>query len=190
MLVLPFGMTAPTRTLADPSDLWERLSLALLTGWLAVSPLAAFAGPMAKDPEGFRGMAWGSSLADSPDLMLVETANLIKGYDLKNGPDLLGEARVDVMRFLTINEKFARVTVRYHGKETHKQVLDYLQRELGPLDRSPGVVTRGAGLQYNWRGPETEVNLTYEGQGERGYIFIDSRVLAPRFNDFITDSAE
>lgn len=190
MLVLGFGMFAPARSLAHTPVLWGRLSLALPTIWLALCPVAVSAGTMVKDADGFRGIAWGASLADSPDLTLVETANTIKGYDLKKGPDALGDARVDLMRFLTINEKFARVTVRYHGKETHKKVLDYLQQELGPLDRSPGVVTRGPGLQFNWRGPDTEVNLTYEGQGERGYIFIDSRVLAPRFNDLITDSAE
>ena len=183
-------MFAPARTPADPPVLWRRLPLTLLMTILALCPVVASAGTMVTDPDGFRGIAWGSSLADSPDLTLVETANSIKGYDLKKGPDALGDARVDLMRFLAINEKFARVTVRYHGKETHKKVLDYLQQELGPLDRSPGVATRGLGLQFNWRGPDTEVNLTYDGQGERGYIFIDSRVLAPRFNDSITDSAE
>ena len=51
-------------------------------------------------------------------------------------------------------------------------------------------MTRGLNQQYNWRGTETEINLTYQAGTERGYIFIDSRTLAPRFNDDITDSAE
>jgi hypothetical protein len=32
--------------------------------------------------------------------------------------------------------------------------------------------------------------VTYQANTERGFIFIDSRTLAPRFNDHITDSAE
>jgi hypothetical protein len=49
---------------------------------------------------------------------------------------------------------------------------------------------RGLNQQYTWRGTDTEINLTYHANTERGYIFIDSRTLAPRFNDRITDSAE
>ena len=51
-------------------------------------------------------------------------------------------------------------------------------------------MARGLNQQYNWRGSDTEINLTYQAGTERGYIFIDSRTLAPRFNDYITDSAE
>jgi hypothetical protein len=48
-------------------------------------------------------------------------------------------------------------------------------------------MTRGAGQQFNWRGTDTEVNLTYETLKELGYIFIDSAVLAPRFNDSLPE---
>jgi hypothetical protein len=49
---------------------------------------------------------------------------------------------------------------------------------------------RGLNQQYNWRGGETEINLTYEANLDRGFIFIESRSLSPRFHDQITDSAE
>jgi len=69
-------------------------------------------------------------------------------------------------------------------------VLTYLETRFGRLDRVPGQMTRGFTQQYNWRGSDTEINLTYQAGTERGYIFFDSRTLAPRFNDYITDSAE
>ena len=94
------------------------------------------------------------------------------------------------MKFSSITGQFARVSVRYQGEGVHKQILAYLERRYGPLDKTPGQMVRGLNQQYNWRGIETEINLTYEGQSERGFVFFDSRTLAPRFNDGITDSSE
>lgn len=92
--------------------------------------------------------------------------------------------------YLSVDDQFARVTIRYQGERVHKQVLNFLETQFGPLERIPGQMARGLTQQYNWRGSETEINLTYQAGTERGYIFFDSRTLAPRFNDYITDSAE
>lgn len=92
--------------------------------------------------------------------------------------------------YVSLDDQFARVVIRYEGEQVHKQVLSHLEGRFGQLDRIPGQMARGLTQQYNWRGTDTEINLTYQAGTERGYIFIDSRTLAPRFNDDITDSAE
>lgn len=94
------------------------------------------------------------------------------------------------IRYVSLDDQFARVVIRYEGEQVHKQVLNHLEGRFGQLDRIPGQMARGLTQQYNWRGTDTEINLTYQAGTERGYIFIDSRTLAPRFNDNITDSAE
>ncbi len=92
--------------------------------------------------------------------------------------------------YVSLDDQFARVIIRYHGDKVHGHVLNHLENRFGQLDRIPGQMARGLTQQYNWRGPDTEINLTYQASTERGYVFIDSRTLAPRFNDDITDSAE
>ena len=82
------------------------------------------------------------------------------------------------------------MTIRYRGAETHKRILSYLESEFGRTERLPGQMLRGLNQQYNWRGSESEINLTYQSSTERGYIFLDSRTLAPRFNDLLADTAE
>jgi hypothetical protein len=158
-------------------------SLALLT-----AP-SARAVTMVNDPNGFNDIAWGASLKNRPDLTLVNTALRIREYDLKNGPLPLGDAKVEMMRLSTVDDKFARVTIRYRGQDVHDRILAYLQAQYGPLDHTPGQTMRGFNQQYNWRGPDTEINMTYEGQGERGFLFIESTVLAPRFNDTLPEHA-
>jgi hypothetical protein len=160
--------------------------LVVLGGAFAlVGPSLTSAGNMVNDPKGFHGIQWGSSLAKVPDLQLVHSEEHIQEYQLTQGPPPLGEAKVENMKFLAYDGEFARVSIRYKGKKTHEQVLAYLQTQYGPIDRTPGSMMRGLNQQFNWRGTDTEINLTYEARGERGFVFIDSRNLAPKFNEFL-----
>jgi hypothetical protein len=165
------------------------LALALAAGLVcsnAIAPIpSAHAVAMVNDPKGFNNIPWGAALADRPDLTLINTARRIKEYELKNGPLPLGEAKVEMMRLTTLDGKFARVTIRYRGKDVHTRMLAYLQTQYGSLDRTPGQTMRSFNQQFNWIGTDTQVNMTYEAQGERGFLFIESTLLAPQFNDSI-----
>lgn len=145
------------------------------------------AGPMTTDPNGFYGFQWGTSLADVQDLIKVESGEHIQKYELKHGPPIVGDAVVDSMRFVTFDGEFARVTIHYHGGQTHNKIMSYLESLFGPIDMTPGAMMRGLSQQSDWRGPQTEINLIYDGTQERGYIFIENRTLAPRFNDSIPE---
>ena len=153
---------------------------------LAPAP-SAHAVSMTNDPKGFNSIPWGTALDGRPELTLANSSPHIKEYDLKSGPLQLGEAKVDMMRLSTLDDKFARVTIRYRGRSVHTQVLAYLQAQYGSLDRTPGQTMRGVNQQYNWRGTDTEINMTYEGHGERGFLFIESTVLAPRYSDLLAE---
>ena len=142
---------------------------------------------MTHDPKGFHGIPWGSSLNEA-QFSVSHPGARISDYRLKDGQSRFADTDVDSIMFSTVDNQFARVTIRYRGENTHKKVLAYLEQTYGEIDRLPGQMTRGLNQQYNWRGPETEINLTYEGNLERGYIFIESRTLSPRFNDGLTDT--
>ncbi len=178
----------PERNLAGWSGLLRiGVALSLASFWGVLWPPSATAGEMERDPGGFYGIRWGAPLADVPELVQIETGDRLQTYEFKHGAPPLGEAKPDSVRLVAIHGQFARATVRYRGAHIHRQILAYLEREFGRADRTPGSMIRGLNQEFNWRGPETEVNLTYEGFGERGIIFIESRTLAPRFNDVIPE---
>lgn len=163
----------------------------LLLAALALSIVpSGLAVPLHDDPKGYQGIPWGASLPGVPDMILTRAAAHIKEYEFKDGPPSLGGVPVEAVRFSSVDDQFARVTVRYRGEQVHKRILGYLERQFGALERIPGQMMRGLNQQYTWRGTDTEINLTYEAGGERGFVFFDSRTLAPRFNDNLTDSAE
>ncbi len=161
----------------------------ILLGCL-LSAAHAEAVPMQNDPKGYHDLAWGISLTAKSELELTREGPHVREYQFKNTAHTFAGIPVESVRLSTVDEQFARVTVRYQGEATHKRIMVYLEKEFGPIERIPGQMMRGLNQQYNWRGVETEVNVTYQGASERGYIFLDSRTLAPRFNDHITDSSE
>jgi len=165
--------------------------LALLGLLLCMScPALAHAVPMVNDPNGFQNLTWGATLTTMPDLEVARAGPHVNEYRLRDSPPLFAGIPVESVRFLSVDEQFARVIIRYQGDDRHKQLLTYLERQFGSLERIPGQMMRGLNQQYNWRGNDTEISLTYHANTERGFIFIDSRTLAPRFNDHLGDSAE
>ena len=150
---------------------------------LCLHALPAGAVPMSRDPKGFEGIPWGAAFSETQEFVLVEDSQLIKGYELKQGPPPLGTARVDSMRFHTYNGQFVRVVIRYHGKATHDQIVNYFQSQFGSLDRTPGQISKGPVQQLNWQGDESEIVLTYESIRDRGIIFFENRAFALKFSE-------
>jgi hypothetical protein len=164
-----------------------------------ISPLALFfslilhgtpasAVPMQNDPNGFEGIPWGATFSETDSFMKVEDAGRSQTYELKTGIPSLGPAKVDSMRFVTAEGKFARVTVRYQGAATHDQILAYLQSLYGPLDRTPGQIASGPVKFFSWTGFETDVKLRYEIGTDRGIIFFESQQLRRKMTDSNTDT--
>ena len=152
-------------------------------GLLCLIPLSAHAVPMKDDPKGFEGIPWGAAFEETADFTLVENGRRIKGYELKQGPSSFGPAKIDAIRFVTIDGQFGRVTIRYHGLEAHRQIVDFLESKHGALDRTPGQIAGKSVKQGNWRGEDTQISFTFDSRTDRGIIFVESRSLATTFAD-------
>lgn len=160
----------------------------LLVLFHTLVPLA-LAITMTEDPDGFRGITWGANLSSVKGLELKSTWEHLKEYAYASDRPHLGTAPVEVVKLTTIEDKFARVHIRYQGEKTHKRILSYLQQTFGTIERIPGSMVRGLNQQFSWRGPHTDINLTYQGMGQRGFVYIESRELAPRFTDLLPNGA-
>lgn len=169
------------RLYCDPL-LW-RTSLVCLFISLHLQGVPAFAVPMQNDPNGFEGIPWGASFSDTDTLVKIEDTGRSQTYEPKAGSPSLGAVPVDSMRFVTSEGKFARVIVRYQGSVTHDRILAYLQSLYGPLDRTPGQFAGGPVKFFSWTGFETDVNLRYETDTDRGIIFFESQDLRRKMTE-------
>ena len=157
------------------------LRLVAIALWFPAT--AALAVPMQNDSNGFEGIPWGATFSESDTFVKVEDSGRAQTYELKGMSPTLGSAPVDSMRFSTIDGGFARVTVRYNGKETHDRLLGFLQQRFGPLDRTPGQVAGGVVKVFDWQGSDSEIILRYDVRTSQGIIFFESQVLRGKFNE-------
>lgn len=163
---------------------WIRpISLLVLFCSLILHGTTAFAVPMQNDPNGFEGIPWGATFSETDTFVKIEDTGRSQTYELKTGAPSLGTAPVDSMQFVTSEGKFARVTVRYQGTATHDKILAYLQSLYGALDRTPGQIAGGSVKFFSWTGFETDVNLRYETDTDRGIIFFESQELRRKMTD-------
>ena len=164
------------------------LALFCLAG-LLVPQHALTARTIQDDPKGFRGIPWGANLDEVDELKLVSTWRIVTEYEYEDGRPSWADAPLTSLRLSSVYGKFARVSIKYQGEQTHNQILTYLESRFGEIEYMPGAMVRGLNQQYTWRGSDTEINLTYQGNGERGFLFLESRAHAPRFNDVLPEHA-
>lgn len=180
--------------MSDASTIYALLRtasrLGLLGALIFILAMPAFAITMTNDPHGFDTLTWGVPLTDIPELTVIQSDAHTIDYQFRDRPPVYADIPVESVYLSTVNAQFARVTIRYRGAKAHAQVLQFLERSYGKIERLPGQMMRGLNQQYTWRGSDTEISLTYEANRERGFIFIESRNLAPRFQDQMSDTAE
>lgn len=143
--------------------------------------------PIEQDPQGFFGSLWGKSLKDRIDLKEIDSINNLHIYTIKHGPPQVAGIEMESVKLYTLDEKYARALFHYQGKAIHTSLLHYLQTQFGKTDNRYGSMMRGLSQQYTWRGPETEITLTYHGFRERGFLAAESRIYAPLFLDELSE---
>ena len=162
-------------------------ALSFISAFILLLPISSLARVMEKDPLGFFGIQWGESLGERAEFIRIEREEHVDTYALINPNPQIGGIRVESIKFLTHDNRLAQVSIHYQGENTHRSLLKYLESEYGEIHLSPGAMMRGLNQQYTWRGPETEITVTYRGLVERGFMVVASRVLAPRFLDSVSD---
>lgn len=168
------------RAIRPTVNRWAWLSFC---AYLLLSGIAISGTPIDQDPNGFFGITWGSPLTNRKDLKEIDSSNSLQIYTLKQGNPHVEGIPMESVKLYGLDDQYARALFRYQGASTHKSLLQYLETRFGKTDRSYGTMMRGLNQQYTWRGPETEITITYHGFRERGFLTAESRILAPRFLD-------
>ncbi len=143
--------------------------------------------PIEQDPNGFYGIPWGTPLANRSDLQRIDASDSIQIYTIKKGNPHIEGISMESIKLYGIDDQYARALFYYRGAAIHHTLLEYLENRFGKRPTSPGKMMRGLNQQYTWRGPETEISLSYHSFRERGFLTVESRVLAPKFLDMHSD---
>lgn len=157
------------------------LAFTSLVSVILTTSLIQAISPISHDPQGFEGIKWETALHTLDHIIFIDSDDRIQSYQFSKDTLEFADTQVESLRLQSIDGKFARVMIRYHGDNTHQAIMTYLIKNYGPVIHKPGSMLRGLTQENTWRGDETEANLNYREHGERGFLMIQSRVLAPRF---------
>ena len=157
---------------------WTGISI---LAFLLLSGTAISGTPIEQDPKGFFGIMWGKPLAHRENLTTIDSSSSLQVYTLKQEHPNLEGIPMESVKIYGVNDQYARVLFHYQGAATHKSLMEYLEEHFGPIDQPFGTMMRGLNQQFTWRGPETEITITYHGFRERGFLSAESRVLAAKF---------
>jgi hypothetical protein len=132
--------------------------------------LAAWAVPaMASDyvqaphPTGFRGLAWGASLADAPGLVPVQEPGFEDTYFKREEPKTFGKAEITSVAYYFNDDKLYRVGIAYKGRVNQFFLKDMLMQRYG--------AGRGIGFRYGWMWPDFSIELDFDNDTNSGSLY-------------------
>jgi len=114
-------------------------------------------------PSSFRGMAWGTSLADLPDMLPVQESGFKNTYFRTDERMTFGDATIRSVAYYFREGRLYRVGVAFSGRANHFLIKERLISMYGR--------GRGVGLRYGWMWPNFSVEINYDDEADSGGLF-------------------
>jgi len=136
------------------------LTLIFLVFLLPTSTLA-----FQNEPDGFRGIEWGTDISERSDMSRIEE-NL---YKRKNDKLTIGNANVKLIAYMGYKGKLMAVVVTYEGFSNNEKIQQTFFQLYGKGYKPNRFMER-----YSWFGNDVQISLTYSEinrEGRIGYYY-------------------
>ncbi len=125
------------------------------------------------EPDGFRGIKWGTDISTLRGLELVEDDGLDKFYKNKEDKMTLGASHLSEIIYLFWNGKFASILIQTSGLENYGHLKDACFEKFGKGMRTDA--DQKLDIEYYiWEGAITGIDLKYEKVKDVGLLYIFS----------------
>lgn len=139
------------------------LALIFLVFLLPTSALA-----FQDEPDGFRGIEWGTDISEWPDMTHV-SRNV---YQRENDELTIEDASLREIHYKTYEGRLWGVIIRYDDYNNHEKLKQTFFQVYGEADESDRLTER-----YSWIGSDVRIFMRYSESGGRGSITYDYRLL-------------
>jgi len=143
------------------------------------------------DPDGFRGIKWGTEISTLKDMEKAEqdksSNSVLVWYTRRGDPLAIGKARLENIFYSFWMGNFKSVWIDFRGDENFEALKKELFEQFGKvheseelmrrMDRSEGrepSTIRHAEEFYAWWGKKSEMTLSYSRDRHKGTLSIDS----------------
>ena len=130
---------------------WIQSYIAIATTFLALNALA-----FQNEPDGFRGIRWGTPVSTLPDeFQRLDNENTPqKRYARKGDRQSIGNADLDVLIYTFYNDQFFSVFASASGPVNARALRDALESQFGPGSKPNRYLDR-----WFWHGAVTGISL-------------------------------
>ena len=111
-------------------------------------------------PTSFRGLAWGTPLAEAADLLAVKGSQYKNTFFKKDERLTFGDAEITSVAYYFRKDKLYRVGVAFAGRANHFLIKERLMSMYGR--------GRGVGNRYGWMWPDFSVEINYNDDAKSG----------------------
>ena len=157
--------------------------------------------PLRSDPDGFRGIRWGTEISTLNDMEKVEEDQSsdrdLVWYTRKGDTLAIGEAKFKNVFYSFWVGKFDSVWIDFEGDENFEALKKELLEQFGKVRGSEEPVKktqRGVRIEssaikpvdgfYVWWGKNTEVVLSYSKDRHKGTLTIHSTMISEERRDY------
>ena len=118
-------------------------------------------------PSSFKGLRWGTNIAELQDMVFLELQDQLKAYKRQNDALKIESVEIDSLVYLFYEDKFSGLMAEYSGLNTHEKIKELYFSKYGQAVTSQeqkGVI--------KWVWPsELMLLIKYDAQAEKGSIF-------------------
>ena len=118
------------------------------------------------EPDGFRGIKWGTNLSELPDMVLTEDVGDEKFYTRKSDKMKIGEADIGRISYRFYKNRFCGVLVGFTGSSNFTKLKAVLFDQYGQPEQTNQFMEK-----YSWLGGSVVIALHYNEISKTGNIF-------------------
>jgi hypothetical protein len=159
----------------------------LLTGNFASSQSFDSFKPLS-EPDGFRGIKWGTDISSLNDIVLERTQpNNIKVYKRMGDELRIGKARLEQIQYRFWMNKFYQVLILLRGAENWNYFKEAIFETFGKptslaeMGKMLGAKETGeTGETYCWNGRNTTMGINYGKNDQLGSLLMESLIIVEK----------
>jgi hypothetical protein len=135
--------------------------LVIISAYVAI-PAFAFQ----NEPDGFRGIKWGTDIKKLPDMVFLERDGDIKTYYRKFDKLKIQDVYVDEIVYCFYRNQFCAVQISFDSFSNFTRLKSILFGQHGQSDQANPPLGK-----YSWFGRNVEIDLEYNQREQKGDIF-------------------
>lgn len=118
------------------------------------------------EPDGFRGLKWGTHISELTDMSLIESNGDIKIYVHKNDKMQFGDAKLKEIVYAFYKDRLFSVSIRYSSYLNYLKLKQIFFRLYGNGNQ-PNIYMK----RYLWIGSAVDISLEYKEMPNKGKIY-------------------